>query len=133
MYHFGENAAVANRQHRNEVFWVWSCILRVGNPHVGLHQSYAGMNVLVLNCIMMSGKVHFLTNTTPPVPNPKGWPPACLLPCYQFAHAVGRVALDGRLLTQLLSSRSEKYKFRHRRRWGKTPTIRILTVVLLYL
>ena len=59
-------------------------------------------------------------------PNPKGWPPACLLPCYQFAHAVGRVALAERLLSQLLSSRSEKYEFAHRGRGGgKTPTIRI--------
>ena len=43
----------------------------------------------------------------PPPLHSKGWLPACLLPCYRFAHAVGRVAPAERLLTQLLSSRSE--------------------------
>ena len=63
-------------------------------------------------------------NTTPPLRS-KGWPPTCLLPCYQFAHAVGRVALAEGLLTQLLSSRSDKYERTHRGRWSNTPTIRI--------
>ena len=75
-------------------------------------------------CIVMSGKVHFLTNTTPP-PHPKHWPPACLLPCYRFAYGVGQAALAERLLTQLLSSRSEKYECTHKGRWDKMPTIRI--------
>ena len=34
--HIGGNVAVAHRQHRKDVFWVWSCILRAGNPHVHL-------------------------------------------------------------------------------------------------
>ena len=36
-----------------------------------------------------------------------------LVPCYQLAHVVGWVALAERLLTQLLSSRSEKYECTH--------------------
>ena len=34
--HIGENVAVTHRQHCKEVFWVWSCTLWVGNPHVHL-------------------------------------------------------------------------------------------------
>ena len=36
--HIGRDAAVAvaHRQCRKEVLWALSCILRVGNPHVGL-------------------------------------------------------------------------------------------------
>ena len=33
--HIRENIAVTHRQHHKEVFWVWSCILRVENPHAG--------------------------------------------------------------------------------------------------
>ena len=47
------------------------------------------------------------------LPHSKGWLLACLLLCYQFAHAVRWVALAEKLLTQLLSSRSEKYECTH--------------------
>ena len=34
----GENVAVAHLQHRKEVLWAWSCILRIGNPRIHLWQ-----------------------------------------------------------------------------------------------
>ena len=50
--HIGEDVAVtvAHRQRRKEVFWAWNCILKVGNPRVGLcwQEHPFAISVLVL-------------------------------------------------------------------------------------
>ena len=60
--------------------------------------------------ILISEKVHFLTNTSLPLSIQKaGYRPAC---CHVISvHGGTGIALDVRLLTRLLSSRSEKYEY----------------------
>ena len=74
---------------------------------------------------MISGKVHFMTSTTALSSASNRLASSLLAAMLSVSTCSGTVVLAGRLLTQLLKSRSKKYECTHRERWGKTPTIKI--------